>query len=74
LTAIEAAAFASSLGAVPFRADDPGYTACGMRCMRQAAIFFTESGRITNFSHRVDSAALATRSPRVHAREILTAT
>jgi hypothetical protein len=36
--------------------------------MRQAAIFFTESCRITNFSDRVDSAALTARQPRAHAR------
>jgi len=42
-------------------------TACGMRCMRQAAIFFTELCRITNFSDRIDGAALTARQPRARA-------
>jgi len=42
--------------------------------MRQAAIFFTESCRITNFSDRVDSAALTARQPRARAHQILTVT
>jgi len=42
--------------------------------MRQAAIFLTESCRITNFSDRVDSAALTARQPRARAHQILTVT